>query len=166
MWSGCVLLGDWRVLVTLMAHACMEEDPVPHDPEEQLLVLRFKIRTHAGLFFVPAMSRLPLSLVDTRATRCLADYRCVWWAEWCFDMLWVFGLFLSLFNVQEFSGMYSKLCEVWWGNHGHFARIWASTLNVCDIWPFVFFPKRWIAQACLQLCWAHLCPFWPLCVHT
>ena len=61
-WCGaepCVPLGDWRVLVTLMAHACMEEDPVPHDPEEQLLVLRFKIRTHAGLFFVPAMSRLP-----------------------------------------------------------------------------------------------------------
>lgn len=38
--------------------------------------------------------------------------------------------------------------------------------NVCDIWPFVFFHKRWIAQACQQLCWAHLCPFWPLCVHT
>ena len=68
-----------------------------------------------------------LSLVDTRATRCLADYWCVWWAEWCFDMLWVFGLFSVfiqcsrvLWYVQE--AVWSLVGQPW-----TFCHIWAST---------------------------------------
>ena len=83
-------------------------------------------------------------------------------------MLWCalcIGSFFSLFSIFKSSPVCIGSCVKFGG----------TTMDNCHILLFepqqivcdrLFFSKRWTAQACLQLYWAHLCPFWPLCVHT